>query len=749
MAKNRIVYAQRNSAPASYDTALIADFEARGWTVTVFADNTEVPLDPAYYDDVLLLVIGAFGTGSAPHPSGPFLAGLPVDILCLCRYTAIYHLALASYGTIPSITGFYRRATTDPRASFASVSMSDATSQCLYTFKTGVKHVYYASYSTSYAGIATLDRTNGYETVYWGYHNIQSLSGDALTLWRAYAGGTDTSPREVRAAIASPLGEPAALVRLAVSGSISLRSPLGSLAARGVLGATATLRLPSPLGVLGWALVLPASETVLRLPSPLSSRPAVLVALPPTGLLRLPSPLGAPRVLVAPVAAVRAAVASPLGALGARLTQPRGTPGALAPVARPRLLADPLPLRSMTALPDYTSDHLLPWVYGTLTLAPLAWDTTGLEWLLADHAIAGVHWVEIEGDRTDGWELVQTLDPTGHAVALLRLTQAATSAPAVSLSGRPHPATGALLTHPADIAEDLLRQCGWQPDRGAFQALRDAWPTVTLGGVLERAEPVREAIGRVLATLGADWSGAPLRGWLPGQGAPLATLTPALIDDGSATTGDTSLVTVLRVAYGTDWAAQTARGTLTLEAPDAIAAFGRIEADLDLGWVRAGRDALALGMVALADRARPLWALALTLAPGAPWLPGDALEIAHPWLPQGPATITAVAQDSTRTSLALTRRAGSAPRVILTAQGQLADAAPAAGTSVSYTDGVATFTILDATGSSLAGASVTLDGIQTRTTDRLGRVQFTTTRGPHSLLVVAAGYASMELEVTV
>jgi hypothetical protein len=126
-------------------------------------------------------------------------------------------------------------------------------------------------------------------------------------------------------------------------------------------------------------------------------------------------------------------------------------------MARPRLLSDPLPLRASTDLPSYRADALLPWVYGTVTLAPLAWDEAGLEWLLADHPIAAVHRVTLEGAEIDGWALVQPLDATGHTVALLRLTSPAGTAPAVSLSGRMHPTTGAVIQHPADIADDLLR----------------------------------------------------------------------------------------------------------------------------------------------------------------------------------------------------------------------------------------------------------------------------------------------------
>jgi hypothetical protein len=68
---------------------------------------------------------------------------------------------------------------------------------------------------------------------------------------------------------------------------------------------------------------------------------------------------------------------------------------------------------------------------------------------------------------------------------------------------------------------------------------------------------------------------------------------------------------------------------------------------------------------------------------------------------------------------------------------------------VTFRDGVATFTISDPAGNPLAGAAVTLDGQETRETDALGRVQFGTERGAHSLSVYMSGYSPFDLEVVV
>ena len=92
--------------------------------------------------------------------------------------------------------------------------------------------------------------------------------------------------------------------------------------------------------------------------------------------------------------------------------------------------------------------------------------------------------------------------------------------------------------------------------------------------------------------------------------------------------------------------------------------------------------------------------------------------------------------------------AGDAPQVELLARGQAIDAA-VADNAVTFRDGKASFTIADDHGNPLAGAAVTLDKQETRNTDRNGLVQFTTTRGAHTLDVYAPGFAPFTMQVVV
>lgn len=420
-----------------------------------------------------------------------------------------------------------------------------------------------------------------------------------------------------------------------------------------------------------------------------------------------------------------------------------------------RLLSDPLPLRPAAALPAYRADagnQFLPWVYGRATLTPVPLSADSLEWLVADHPIVAVERVTIGSNATDGWQLTQRLDETGAAISVLRLTQAPQSgqALAVTVLGRRHPETGAALEHPADIAADLLRQCGWSVSADAFQGLRDDYPTLTLGCVIDSPQSLRETLASIIEPLGAVWQITPPTARRHQSGSVRARLDLTTADDISARTDASHLATVAHVRYAHDWAAGAARGALTLEAPDAIAQYGRIEITLDLPAVRTARDALACGTARLQDLARPRWSCDATVPARLALLPGDTVALAHPRVPSGAALVMSTAHDRSRDSLQLTvvMPAGPAPRIEMAQRSTAVDATTAQN-GVTFRDGIATFTVTDDTGAPLAGATVTLDGQDTRETDRSGQVQFRTTRGAHTLSVYAAGYAPFTLDVVV
>lgn len=594
--------------------------------------------------------------------------------------------------------------------------------------------------------------------------------GGSDTAWIAPISGFPSLSRE--SASSPPLGAPGVLVAVVPRARIAAPPPL---AVPGVVVAqpsTASVHVPFPLGAPALRADAPG-RVVLVVPPPLHV-PRSLVRVQVRAAVAVPPPLSAPGAQAAtrrhgwgwtpaalgrPVAAaslpafVSVAVSSPLGVPRGSARLARLSPAPAYAPAPGLLLSDPLPLRKGGDLPDYRADAVLPWVYGRVWISPVPLDAVGLLWLVADHPVTAIERVTVGGVAVDGWQLVQQVDATGQAVALLRLTRAPAdgAAVAVRLLGRRHPVTGATIEHPADIAADVLRQCGWSVPPDAFQGLRDGYPELALGLVFAAAVPLRDAIAAVIEPLGAVWSADRLGAWPRRPGVPVATLD-ALAAERVGARAVADLATVARVAYAYDWAVGAARETLLLEAPEAIDQHGRIVVDIAVPAVRTARAAYEIGAARLADLARPRWQVEVVMA-GAdtPIEAGHTVTLAHPRIPMGDALVTSVARERARDMLDLTvwLPAGISPRIEIMQRGVMVDAERARPSAVVFRDGVATFTVTDDYGMPLAGAAVVLDGQELRNTDRGGRVQFTTSRGAHTLTVYMDGYAPFQIEVIV
>lgn len=426
----------------------------------------------------------------------------------------------------------------------------------------------------------------------------------------------------------------------------------------------------------------------------------------------------------------------------------------MATTTLPLLLTDALPLRRASDLPAYRADaaqRYLPWVFGRATLAPVPLDLTGQEWLVADHPITAIERVTVAGKATTGWQLQQRLDATGQPIAVLRLAQPTTKeAVTATIAGRRHPASGALLATPGPIVREIMRLCGHTEQPGAWSGLDLHFGQTELGLVFDAPQPLRSAIASVIEPLHAVWR--------PGWAAPrltdtgVATLDVTNTHSMSARVENTHLATVARVAYAFDWAAGAARATLRLAAPDALERWGELLTDIELPAVHKARDALAIATAHLADRARATWSVRADVDSRIGTLQaGQTITLAHPHAPTGLALVTAVEHEREQALLRVTAilYTEAAPRIEMQRRNAAIDAAAATEPAVSYRDGVATFTVTDDQGNPLAGATVTLDGLISATTDSAGKVQFKTPRGTHTLTVSMPGFAEFEIEVVV
>lgn len=179
------------------------------------------------------------------------------------------------------------------------------------------------------------------------------------------------------------------------------------------------------------------------------------------------------------------------------------------------LLSMPLPLRTAAVWGEFGEIQPLPWVYGRCSVVPVPYTHDRTQYLVADHAIAGVDGVKIaESDVI--FTFRNAVDSTGHAVALIELAAAPDSGSQISVSvrGALHPRTGALLENPADIAWDTLNRAGIPVAESDWTTFRRECRAAGLtgGGAFSDIVTVRSALDDVLGSIGAVWS-AGARGW--------------------------------------------------------------------------------------------------------------------------------------------------------------------------------------------------------------------------------------------
>lgn len=421
-------------------------------------------------------------------------------------------------------------------------------------------------------------------------------------------------------------------------------------------------------------------------------------------------------------------------------------------------LADAIPLRSSSVWGSFSSPASLPHVYGGVTLSPIQYSQDRMLWCLCDHAAQGVDKVTRDDVETSAWAFQNATDSTGHAVALLELAEPLADGErlAVTLRGKMQPATGALLSRPDEILWDVLNLCGMGLAITDFDAFRTETDGISIAGVIDGSQgSARQQIDQIMGSVGAAWTAA-MPGyaiaWPPtvSSSDALATADALTASDLTPTASHQSIATVLRVLFDYDWSTGKHRQALQIEAPAAVAQYGRIEREIDAGWLHTARQADQLARRLLAWMARPTWDVSWAGDISDPLPPGGWVAMDHATSPISDThrLIQAdIDMDRGRIALAITAPAGAVPELSAAALASAFDPLIQTGAAVVYQDGIATFTLQNDVGSPIGGATVTLDGGAQRISDSAGRVQFSTGRGRHLLMIEADGYNGMQIEV--
>lgn len=420
-------------------------------------------------------------------------------------------------------------------------------------------------------------------------------------------------------------------------------------------------------------------------------------------------------------------------------------------------LSDTVPLRSSSAWPKFAKPEPLPVVYGRCTVPTIQYDPTRKFWLVADHAIAGVDAVLIDGkaEKTYAWR--NTTDPTGHPVALIELGSAlpASGKLAVSLRGKVDPNSGAMLENPADVLLDVLRLAGRVVDRSEIADFRAACADLRIAGLLTAGMTLRAQLAEIAESVGMLCSpampGIALRWPLESrpEGAPLyARFVESDLSEVRADCRHNDLYTRLRVEYNWDWTKNAARQSITLQA-DSAAMYGEREMTLQARWLTDTAAVVARGTAWLQAHARPRWALSFTADLESRIPPGGWFHFAHPLLPVAGDGLALVADwdwANQRQQIQTERAVGPIPAVATVGIGGLF-AEPEIALKATYSAGVATLTITDPHGAPVRDAVITL-GTEQGKTDRQGAARFKVARGTYPVTVSAGGFAPLSMEIT-
>lgn len=303
-------------------------------------------------------------------------------------------------------------------------------------------------------------------------------------------------------------------------------------------------------------------------------------------------------------------------------------------------LSDVVPLRTSTVWGDFTRADVLPIVYGRAELTAIRYDARA--YLVADHAIAGVDSVSVDGESVSNWTHKNTNDTTGATVALIMFSAPIDDDQVVTatIRGKLHPVTGALLDTPAGVLWDLLANVYGIPIQStALDAFSAETTGMAVGGVINDLSRTRRAqIDEVMMSIGAAWSlGADDIAMLfpptdTGEKPSAAIITPVSATNVSASTDRDSLANKLRAEYLYSWAEETSRAAFETSRLSSINQYGLVAATISAPWTRTERQAAEIAERLIEYRNLPRWRIGADIQ-GIDIKPGDWVDVQHPIAP--------------------------------------------------------------------------------------------------------------------
>lgn len=390
--------------------------------------------------------------------------------------------------------------------------------------------------------------------------------------------------------------------------------------------------------------------------------------------------------------------------------------------------SEPLPLRSTRALGDYAEDVPLPWLFGDFTSAPFPLiRLSPTRYFVADHP-AEVTKVFIGKQQHFGWSAGLESDTDGHTWTVATFTSAIAQDAEVSACGRGKrdDDTGELIENGADVERAVYKIAGRDVDRSELRAECSALDLRIAVRVSERSS-IKVAGDAVTQSFGAiSWHGG-ARLYPAAISGPVFDLYPHEARGLTITANSQDTADVLRLSY--DRSDASDRNLHYIELSASPQRFGGLAKEVSYPSLRTPANAEAIGRAVLKRLAGQRYGVTFD-STNRNILPGMWVRpVANPeWTIDDDEPVLMVLQaaiEDDNGSRAITAETiiGDC-EVTVTAHSIALPDTVAAAVDVSVQDGVATFTFTDADGRPIAGAHVSLDGGQAKTTDAQGKVRF-------------------------
>lgn len=403
-----------------------------------------------------------------------------------------------------------------------------------------------------------------------------------------------------------------------------------------------------------------------------------------------------------------------------------------------------VPLRNTTAWNAYRNDDLIPHRYGETVGYCLQYDERRLVWVWADHPVMDISEVFVDGIKTGAWEWSNAPDSTGRVVAFIRLQEPPKSGSRITArgKGKMHPTLGGLMENPADIIEDLIVGiAGRGMDAGKLGEFRSACERLgyQASGVLDQRVSLQSAIREICESYGASFAADSQNlCWLNGDELGESTRSFSGHTIFSAESNVEDLVNDLTIKYG--YEDGVPKGTVRLECVDSVNRHRMRSLELSARWLSNSRTAVAVGNRFLSIRARPLWKISSEAVSGEV-LAGQVVDLSVPLVGfSGKVQLLEREYDvvNDMTTFAFVVNVGDGPVITLVNQSQRVGIVNPATIGVAVVGDQRVIVLKEETGEPIVGASVTLNGQITRTTDASGKVEFPSALmppGEHTLFI--------------